>query len=118
MQQKISHFMLSVKDMGASIAFYQQLGFHVQYQSDEWSELKNNLSDIELALRQSSGSQSSKEQYSGIGFVVDDCQAYSNQLTKKGLAPFITCQKNDDGATITKLHDPDGNVIWFTDKTL
>jgi len=43
MKKKLSHFCLHVKDMDKAVNFYQEkLGFEVESQRPEWSELKLN----------------------------------------------------------------------------
>ncbi len=111
MKQRLSHFCVHVADMNKAIEFYRdKLGFEVEYQSDDWSELKLN-DKINLAL------QTTTNPGPGIGFVVENCQEATLELADRGVNILLNCDERDDGKmTLTQFTDPDGDVIWMTER--
>lgn len=108
-----SHFMISVKNMEKSLNFYQdKLGLKVLYKTDEWSELSfyNNL---ELALKKDE--KGINLNCAGIGFQVDDCEEATKYYESKGVEFTTRCQKKKD-IILSRFKDPDGNVIWLSQK--
>ena len=108
-----SHFMISVKNMERSVNFYQnKLGLKVLYKTNEWSELSfdNNL---ELALKKTEGK--ANRNCAGIGFQVKNCEEATKHYESIGIEISTRCQKKDD-FILTQFKDPDGNVIWLSQK--
>jgi len=89
MKGKLSHFCIHVKDMDKAVSFYKDtLGFEVEYQTDEWSELKLN-NKVSLALQRVS------EPRSGIGFLVDNCEEATKILEEKGVEIVTRCNRRE-----------------------
>ncbi len=112
MKRKLSHFCIHVKDMEKAVAFYtDKLGFEVEYQTPEWSELKLN-DKVSLALQ-----YVPIDSKSGMGFVVDDCEEATKELEDRGVEIITRCQKREgENFIITQFNDPDGDTIWMTQK--
>ncbi len=111
MKKKISHFCIHVKDMSKTVEFYnKKLGFELEYQTDEWSELKLN-DKVSLALK------CTLDPVPGIGFPVDNCEEATKLLEENNVAITNRCDKrNKDGVILTQFKDPDGNVLWMSEK--
>lgn len=111
MKGKLSHLCIHVKDMSKAVSFYKDtLGFEVEYQTDEWSELKLN-DKMSLALQRVS------DPGAGIGFLVDNCEEATKVLEEKGVKIITRCKEDDDGHFIlTQFKDPDNDVLWLTEK--
>lgn len=111
MKGKLSHFCIHVKDMDKAVSFYKDtLGFEVEYQTDEWSELKLN-DKVSLALQRVS------DPGSGIGFLVDNCEDATKALEEKGVEIITRCdRREEDRFILTQFKDPDGDVLWMTEK--
>lgn len=108
-----SHFMISVKDMEKSLDFYQnKLGLKVIYKTDEWSELSFD-DNLELALKKVEGDANLNS--AGIGFQVDDCEVTTKYYESLGVTISTRCQ-NKDNIILTQFKDPDGNVLWLSQK--
>jgi catechol 2,3-dioxygenase-like lactoylglutathione lyase family enzyme len=111
MKKKLSHFCIHVKDMDKAVNFYKDtLGFEVEYQTDEWSELKLN-DKVSLALQRVS------EPGSGIGFLVDNCEEATKILEEKGVEIITRCDRREaDNFILTQFKDPDGDILWMTER--
>jgi catechol 2,3-dioxygenase-like lactoylglutathione lyase family enzyme len=111
MKRKLSHFCVHVKDMDKALSFYRDtLGFEVEYQTNEWSELKLN-DKVSLALKCVS------DPVPGIGFSVDNCEEATKLLEDKDVEITTRCNKREnEGLILTQFKDPDGNVLWMTEK--
>jgi len=111
MKGQLSHLCIHVKDMDKAVSFYKEiLGFEVEYQTDEWSELKLN-DKVSLALKCAS------DPVSGIGFLVENCEEATKALEEKGVEILTRCEKHSEGNFIlTQFKDPDGDVLWLTEK--
>jgi predicted enzyme related to lactoylglutathione lyase len=110
--KNLSHFMLTVTNVATSIEFYKKLGFSVEDQSEDWAELQ--IDSVELALKKVMGEETVS--HSGLGFSTDDCQQTTQELKDLGIDIYKDCITKDDGSIITKVLDPDGNIVWFSQK--
>ncbi|KKR04580.1 MAG: hypothetical protein UT32_C0028G0017 [Parcubacteria group bacterium GW2011_GWC2_39_14] len=111
MKTQLSHFCLHVKDMAKAVEFYNKtMGFGIEYQDDKWSELKLN-DKISLALK------CVADPLPGIGFSVDNCEEATRKLEEKGVKINTRCVKKESSQIIlTQFEDPDGNVLWMSEK--
>jgi|GEM_PF-6658018 len=112
MEHKLSHFMLSVKDVKKAIEFYKTLGFELEYEKDGWAELK--WGNMELALK---SIDADDQVTSGVGFHTDDCKALTEKFKQQGLTVTKDCEVRSDGIVLSQVVDPDGNVVWFAQST-
>ena len=77
MKTQISSFAIHVKDMKKALEFYHdKMGFEIEYESDDWSQLKLN-DNISLALHRTN------QPGAGIGFVVENCREATDKLAQK-----------------------------------
>ena len=110
MKERLSHFCIHVKDMSKALNFYKNvMGFTVEYQTDEWSELKLN-EEINLALQRVS------EPGAGIGFIVNNCEEATAELETRGAEVIKRCDKREsDKVILTQFKDVDGHILWITE---
>jgi catechol 2,3-dioxygenase-like lactoylglutathione lyase family enzyme len=108
---------LTVKDIAASRAFYEKLGFVVVSgdQSKNWLVLKNEETKIGLfqgmfpknTLTFNPGWDSSKATLADF----DDVRDIQKALKARGLTPEATADEATTGPAYITLTDPDGNPI-------
>jgi catechol 2,3-dioxygenase-like lactoylglutathione lyase family enzyme len=108
---------LAVKDIAASRAFYEQLGFTVfgGNQEQRWLILKSGTTLIGLfqgmfeknMLTFNPGWDADAKPVPGF----DDVRAIQAQLQAQGVALEQTCDANTQGPAYISLTDPDGNPI-------
>lgn len=121
MFQKVHYVMVTVSDMGKSVAFYKdKLGIPLKFESPEWTEFATG--DTILALHGGGQKKQSKEpegQFAGtcsIGFNVSNLEATYQELKTKGVQ-FVMQPTDREGENI-KLAvaiDPDGLPISFAE---
>jgi catechol 2,3-dioxygenase-like lactoylglutathione lyase family enzyme len=111
MKNQLSHFCIHIKNMDKAIAFYRdKLGFEMEHQTNEWSELKLN-DKISLALYKTN------KLGSGIGFMVNNCEEATKQLEKNKVKIITRCDRREnDGIILTQFEDADENIIWMSEK--
>lgn len=98
---------LNVRDLKASIAFYEKLGFFPAFGDlDEgWVVMESELSVIGL--------------YEGhigqnmLNFRGGDIQKIADTLGSKGLKLKSDVKMEEDGSLGCTIEDPDGNLIYF-----
>lgn len=108
----ITHFMVNAKDVHKSVEFYKKMfGFEVEYEKDDWVELKME-SGIELAIKKQFEGDSIGS--CGIGFVVNNCREATDILKERGANIKKDCELRENGTKyLTQILDPDGDVIWL-----
>lgn len=108
---------LSVKDIAASRAFYEKLGFSVVSgdQSKNWIVLQNQTTKIGLfqgmfpknMLTFNPGWDSSKNTLADF----TDVRELQKEMKARGLAPNPAADESTTGPAYLMLTDPDGNPI-------
>ena len=108
---------LSVKDLAASRAFYEKLGFRMVSgdQSQNWVVMQNETTKIGLfqgmfdrnMLTFNPGWDSNKETLPDF----DDVRELQRKLVAKGLTPSPAADESTTGPAYLMLTDPDGNPI-------
>jgi catechol 2,3-dioxygenase-like lactoylglutathione lyase family enzyme len=108
---------LSVKDIGASRAFYEKLGFRVVHgeQDQNWLILQNETATIGIfqgmfernMLTFNPGWNRSGEPLADF----DDVRDIQRSLKSRGLAPATEADESTSGPASLMLMDPDGNPI-------
>ncbi|GHE50617.1 MULTISPECIES: VOC family protein [Roseivirga] len=102
-----NHLALAVKDIAASYAFYQKLGFEALPNcgsiEDKWLIVRNG--NIQLGLYQDMFSKNV------ITFNPPDVRAVQQALQSRGITLSRTCDENSSGPAYIMLKDPDGNEI-------
>lgn len=104
--------MLPVKNMPASIEFYQKLGFSVERRKDEWGWAMLRLGECRLMVDQSINSHGHAPRSSVLYLYPDDIVAYHQQVRINGLnVPDL--EVTFYGLTEFRINDPDGNRLWI-----
>lgn len=104
---KLGHFSISlaVRDLKASRAFYEALGFEV-FDGDEtqrWLMLRNGTSNIGLFQ--------GMFEMNILTFNPDDVRAIQKALKAKGIKLTLDADESTTGPAHITLSDPDGNAI-------
>ena len=109
---------LAVKDIAASRAFYEKLGFTVVSgdQAKNWIVLKNGETKIGLfqgifpknTLTFNPGWDSNKNTLADF----DDVRDLQKTLKARGLTPSPAADESTTGPAYFMLIDPDGNPFW------
>ncbi len=105
---------MSVKDMGKSIQWYQDiLGFKLQYRLDDmgWCELETDVKGVNVGL-----SQVESPQVKGgatLTFGVKDIDAARKQLEAKDVRFDGDTMTIEGMVKLATFFDPDGNKLMF-----
>lgn len=108
---------LAVKDIGASRAFYEKLGFRVIMgeQKQNWLILQNDTSTIGLFQGMFSKNtltfNPGWDRNAATLPEFDDVRAIQRTLKSRGLAPAPEADESTSGPASMMLVDPDGNPI-------
>ncbi|HYV39262.1 MAG TPA: VOC family protein [Gemmataceae bacterium] len=96
---------LAVKDIKASRAFYQKLGFEVydDHEKDNWMILQ--CGDIFLGLFQGMFDKNT------LTFNPKDVRGIQQAIKKSGLKPVMEADEMTSGPAHCVLIDPDGNPV-------
>ncbi len=108
--------MLPVKDIGASIKFYQKLGFSVETRRDEWRWAMLIFGDCRLMVDQSINGHPGYSRMGVIYLYPDDIMEYHKQVRSNGLE-ISDLETTFYGVTEFRLDDPDGNRLWIGQDT-
>ncbi len=104
--------MLPVKSLGASIDFYQKLGFSVEKRNDGWGWAMLCYDECRIMLDRSIKQHPDAPRQGVIYLYPDDIDAYHKQVRSTGLA-IPDLDKTFYGMTEFRLDDPDGNRLWI-----
>jgi uncharacterized glyoxalase superfamily protein PhnB len=108
--------MLPVRNMPASVAFYQKLGFSVEDRHDEWRWAMLRFDDCQLMVDESINSQPDAARSCVLYLYPDDIVEYHRQVRANGLdVPDLDVTFY--GMTEFRMDDPDGNRLWIGQKT-
>ena len=101
------HPCLNVKDLEASIRFYEKLGFEMigDHRQEKWAIMRHN--NMILNLFQGHIVEDL------INFRGGDIQAIAAALEAQGLELSKPAAVESDGSWSAEIRDPDGNVIYF-----
>lgn len=119
--QGIDNIGIAVKDLAASVSFYEKLGFQVSYRDDTPAAMMQ-LGSIQLYLFQTTSDMSALQRkadlvhnppgFDHLSFSVSDVDVFYQQL--KEVIPFETAPADQDwGARAASVLDPDGNRLYF-----
>ena len=118
---KLGNFSLSiaVKDISASLAFYEKLGFRVfgGDQAQGWLIIKNDTVVLGLFLGMfennlltfNPGWDSNAQEVDGY----TDVREIQRKLKESGITPTVEVDEKGSGPGSFVIEDPDGNVIMF-----
>lgn len=104
--------MLPVMNLGASVDFYEKLGFSVEHRNDGWGWAMLRFDDCRLMLDRSINTERSAPRLAVVYLYPEDVAKYHEQARTSGLAvpdPDVTFY----GMTEFRLDDPDGNRLWI-----
>lgn len=110
---------LAVKDIAASLAFYEKLGFTAIAgdQSQNWLVLANGSTKIGLFQGMFEGNiLTFNPGWSGTGeplTTFTDVREIQTQLKAAGIALHLEAEEDSTGPAHIVFHDPDGNVIML-----
>lgn len=104
--------MLPVKNMPASVEFYQKLGFSIENKRDDWGWAMLRFDDCRIMLDQSINQGRGAARQSVLYFYPEDIVQYHQQVRRSGLTvPDLTVTFY--GMTEFRMDDPDGNRLWI-----
>jgi len=104
--------MLPVRQVAASIAFYQQLDFSVEDGNAAWGWAMLRCGDCRLMLDQSINTHPGLPRQSVVYLYPEDVVQYHQQLRDRGLAvPDLDITFYN--MTEFRLDDLDGNRLWI-----
>jgi lactoylglutathione lyase len=110
--QKPDYIIVFVSDMQRSVAFYRDvLGLPLKFTSPGWTEFNTGVTTIALHKTGGDGLPRQSLPPAGnahIGFMVDDIQSAYEALTAQGASFSLPPQKQNSGAVLAVLQDPDG----------
>ncbi|MDM7915604.1 MAG: VOC family protein [Candidatus Eisenbacteria bacterium] len=104
--------MLPVKDMAASVEFYQKLGFKVEDRREDWGWSMLSFGECRLMLDRSINRHPDAPRQSVLYLYPADVQEYHRQVRENGL-DIPDLDVTFYGMTEFRLHDPDGNALWI-----
>jgi predicted lactoylglutathione lyase len=98
---------LNVRDLAASIEFYQQLDFTMieDHRHENWAVLQHN--NMVLCLFQGHIEQNL------INFRGGDVEEIYQEAVRRGLQFTKPAHRESDGSWSAEVRDPDGNCIYF-----
>ena len=112
MENHITHFMVSAKNVHNSVEFYKKMfGFEVESETVEWAGLKMD-NGMELAIKKQFEGEPVGS--SGFGFAVNDCKKAMGILKERGAKIVKDCELRENGTKyLTQVKDSDGDIIWL-----
>lgn len=98
---------LNVRDLAASIAFYQKLDFTMleDHSDQNWAVLQHN--NMVLCLYQGHIERNL------INFRGGDVESIARELEARGVGLSMPAELQADGSWSAEVRDPDGNPIFF-----
>ena len=104
--------MLPVRELGRSIAYYEQLGFRVERREPHWGWATVALGSCQLMLDQSIHRHPIVERDTVIYLYPSDVDAFHREARQRGLLlPDI--ETTFYGMREFRVTDPDGNRLWI-----
>lgn len=104
--------MLPVRNMPASVAFYEKLGFQVEDRNDEWRWAMLAFDDCRLMVDESINVHPHAPRQSVLYLYPDDIVAYHQRVRANGV-DLPDLDTTFYGMTECRLDDPDGNRLWI-----
>ena len=104
--------MLPVRNLPASVAFYEALGFRVDKRNDEWRWAMLSFGDCRLMLDESINVHPQAPRDAVLYFYLDDVAAYHARVRTNGVS-VPELDFTFYGMTEFRLDDPDGNRLWI-----
>jgi len=110
MNIKDTNLTIKVKDMEASIAFYQSIGFTVK---ERWGNHYAQLTAPGIVIGLHPSERSASEVGSGnvsIGFTSDNFEQIKSHLKESGIT---VAERQEEGGDFLHFTDPDGTKLYF-----
>jgi len=104
--------MLPVKNLAASVAFYQKLGFSVERKQDHWRWAMLRFDECRLMVDQSINVHPDAPRQSVIYLYPDNITEYHAQVRQNGVT-VPDLEVTFYGLTEFRIEDPDGNRLWI-----
>ena len=104
--------MLPVRNLGASVEFYEKLGFSVEERNDGWSWAMLRFDDCRLMLDRSINIERNAPRLAVVYLYPEDVATYHELVRSSGLA-VPDLDVTFYGMTEFRLDDPDGNRLWI-----
>ena len=108
--------MLPVKNISASIEFYQKLGFSVENRNDDWRWAMLCFDECRLMVDQSINVHREAPRQGVIYLYPENIVEYHRQVRANGL-DIPDLEITFYGLTEFRLDDPDGNRLWIGENT-
>jgi catechol 2,3-dioxygenase-like lactoylglutathione lyase family enzyme len=108
--------MLPVKNMPASVAFYQKLGFSVEQRNDGWRWAMLRFDECRLMVDESINGHPGMPRMGVLYLYPDDVAQYHQQVRNNGIA-IPDLETSFYGMTEFRIDDPDGNRLWIGQDT-
>lgn len=103
--------MQPVRDMPASVVFYEKLGFVVEDRNDAWGWARLRCGDCELMLDQSINPHAGIPRVAVLYLYPTDVADFHRRARANGL-PAGDLDVTFYGMTEFRIEDPDGNRLW------
>jgi catechol 2,3-dioxygenase-like lactoylglutathione lyase family enzyme len=104
--------MLPVKDMPASVEFYQKLGFTVERRQDNWGWAMLRCDDCRLMVDQSINTHPLAPRQGVIYMYPENVAEFHREAQSNGVqVPDL--EVTFYGMTEFRIEDPDGNRLWI-----
>ena len=107
--------MLAVRNMPASVAFYQKLGFHIEDRRDDWRWAMLCFGECRLMVDESINSQPDAARSTVLYLYPDDIVEFHKTVRSHGL-DIPDLEITFYGMTEFRIDDPDGNRLWIGQK--
>ncbi len=108
--------MLPVKSIGASIEFYQKLGFSIENRNDEWRWAMLVFDDCRLMVDQSINAHPEAPRQGIIYLYPENIEEYHRKVRANRLE-IPDLETTFYGLTEFRIDDPDGNRLWIGQET-
>ncbi len=103
--------MQPVRNLAASILFYEKLGFSVEQRRDDWGWARLRCGPCELMLDQSINLHAGIPRIAVLYLYPDDIVEFHRRARANGLA-LPDLDTTFYGMTEFRIEDPDGNRLW------
>lgn len=104
--------MQPVKDMPASVGFYEALGFVVENRNDEWGWAMLRCGDCRLMVDESINLHAGIPRISVLYLYPENVVGFHRRARENGLA-VGDLDVTFYGMTEFRIEDPDGNRLWI-----
>jgi catechol 2,3-dioxygenase-like lactoylglutathione lyase family enzyme len=110
--ESINAVTLATHDMARAVAFYETLGFPLEYggREAEFTTFRLGVSALNLILAEPSKRWS---WWGRVIFYVDDVDAFHRSIVAKGIAPQFAPKDAPWGERYFHVTDPDGHELSF-----